>query len=114
MNKLLLFLGLIVFFSCGTAQKFSEWNNLLKGKWRLAVDDQVDYPFIRFDSGGLAVFNSLADTIYGFRYELKNNNLTLYNSRFNKTNKIILLNKDSLVFKSLLELDSLQTYIRLK
>jgi len=114
--KKYIFLATICFVcSCKPSQiNYSEWNNLIEGSWKLTEEYQTNYPRITFTKGG-AVFNSLADTIYGFSCTIKSKNLILFDGINPKThNKIIKLTQDSLIFETLLENLTPQRYIREK
>lgn len=104
--------GLILLFSCVTNKTTkNDWNKLI-GIGRLTVKYQTNYPTIQFTKDG-AVFNSLADTIYGFSCTLKKKDLILFDGINPEThNKIIKLTQDSLIFANLLEHKTSQVYIR--
>ena len=87
------------------------WNTLIEGKWKLTIRMQVNYPTIKFIHGG-AIFNSLEDTIYGFRCWINKRDLILMVRGQETHTKIIKLTKDSLIFGNLLEHKTPQVYIR--
>jgi hypothetical protein len=112
-KKFFLSSSVILLFSC-TSSKINnnDWNSLIEGRWRLTIKYQTNYPTIEFTKGG-AVFNSLADTIYGFSCTLKKSDLILFDGvNPKKHNRIIKLTKDSLIFENLLEYKTPQVYIR--
>ena len=114
MKKLFFISGsLLLLYSCVTSKtNQNDWNELIEGNWRLTVKYQTNYPTIQFTKGG-AVFNSLADTIYGFSCTLKRKDLILFDGINPKThNRIIKLTQDSLIFENLLEHKTPQVYIR--
>ena len=103
--------------SCGasTRVKYHNWNNLIKGEWKLAVLDQVNYPIISFGKNKEATFNSLADTIYYYSYSIRKDELILSDgTNGKKYNKILELTQDSLIFETLLEKNFSQHYVRVK
>jgi hypothetical protein len=113
MRKYSYFIWLIVVLSCNTTKIDSAVQQaLLIGKWRLINKNQINYPTLEFTNGG-AVFNSFADTIYGFSYKLKRNDLILDDGiNLKMHNKIYKLTADSLIFQNLLEHKTVQKYVR--
>lgn len=111
-KSFLLYSSLILLCSCMTSKtNQNDWDKLI-GKWRLTVKYQTNYPTIQFTKGG-AVFNSLADTIYGFSCTLKKKDLILFDGINPEThNRIIKLTQDSLIFENLLEHKTPQAYVR--
>ena len=115
MKKIAFLITICFICSCKTSQlNYTDWNKLLEGSWKLTTKYQVNYPRISFTERG-AVFNSLADTIYGFSFEFNKNDLLLRNQyQVEKHNKILKLTQDSLVFETLLENTTPQRYVREK
>ena len=115
MKKIIILITVCFVCSCKTSQvNYTDWNKLIEGSWKLTAKYQVNYPRIIFTEKG-AVFNSLADTIYGFSCTIKKNNLILFDGVKSKTsNKILKLTEDSLVFETLLENPTPQRYVREK
>lgn len=114
--RIIILLAIIAsLYSCKTTKiGYSQWNKSIQGKWELKVKSQVNYPEVEFTKGG-AVFNSLADTIYGFACKMKNNYLILDDGEKHVTrNKIIKLTTDTLIFANLLEHSTPQPYIKKK
>lgn len=88
-------------------------NKSLVGKWCLNDNTHLNYPTITFGIDSIAVFSSKMDTVYSFKYYKKNNYLHLVQPTGEVIKeKILYLNKDSLVFKSLIENKTLQKYTK--
>jgi len=113
MMKIIFYISLSFLLSCASQKKSSKVQaSYIVGSWRLITPTDYNYPTIKFTRGG-AVFNSLADTIYGFSFTIRGNSLILNNGyKIYKNNKILKLTPDSLIFKSLLEKKTPQVYVR--
>jgi len=74
---------------------------------------QVNYPIIKFLNDSLIELHSTADTIYRYNYSIDKMYLVIHKAsgELNR-NKIEMINTDSLVFFSLLENNSRQSYFR--
>jgi hypothetical protein len=83
----------------------------LIGTWCLTTK-QINYPSISFKKDSIAIFTSLGDTIYSFKYYMNNKNLYLVNDNRLTENKILKLTRDSLVFENLVEHNIRQIYYR--
>lgn len=104
--------------SCGSSadqQKVNDYNNKdIIGKWILTVK-QVNYPSLVFNADSTAVFTSMADTIYRFKYYVDKTELVLKDIN-EKTirDKILKMDRDSLIFETLADNKQVQKYYRNK
>ena len=106
----------IISVSCGVSSqvKYTNWNKLIEGEWKLVELDQVNYPTIEFNKKQGATFNSADDTIYYYSYKLKKDDLILNDgTNADEHAKILKLTRDSLIFETLLLKTYLQRYVRL-
>jgi hypothetical protein len=106
----LLFLVLFS-FSCNTSKNnFRKFS--IEGTWYLNKK-QVDFPSISFKSDNTCIFSSMGDTLYRFKYKIKDEYLILtdINNNISK-DKIMKISKDSLVFEKLWTNSSIQIYTR--
>lgn len=114
MKKVIVIILFLFLNSCGVSKK----NNpklVIVGKWCLVDKKSINYPTITFDNEGIAIFTSKMDTVYSYKYFIKNDELNLIQpSRKVNVDKIIKISKDSLVLKSLLENKKEQIYYRCK
>lgn len=82
------------------------------GRWCLTVN-QTNYPSITFREDSLSIFDSRGDTVYWFKYYVKEPYLYLVQPNHEvKKNKILKLSSDSLIFETLLEHRIRQSYYR--
>ncbi len=106
---------LLLGLSSCNGQKNDTANNLsdiIIGKWTLTVK-QVNYPTILFNKDSTAIFTSMGDTIYRFKYYLSKNELVLKDFNHKKTrDKILKLDSDSLIFETLADEKRVQKYVR--
>jgi len=111
MRKFILYVT--VFIITQSCFVYKKPNNEIIGKWCLLNKYQLNYPKINFYKDSIAIFESKMDTVYSYKYYLKGKWLYLIqpNGRENK-NKILFINKDSLVFTSLIENKNKQVYKR--
>lgn len=69
-NFTVLFLLVLFTFSCNTAKNnFKKFG--IEETWYLNKK-QVNFPTINFNSDNTCVFSSMGDTLYRFKYEIKN------------------------------------------
>ncbi|MDB5272089.1 MAG: hypothetical protein JWO58_456 [Chitinophagaceae bacterium] len=96
--------------SCSMSKNHKK--NLLEGEWKL-IDNQLNYPSIRFDKLNTALLTSRADTIYRFTYNVRSDKLILkdLNGKVYE-NRILKLDSDSLIFENLFKNNFIQKYIR--
>lgn len=109
--KYLIFI-IIFLTSCNASKKFSikEDNVNIIGRWCLTAN-QINYPSIIFKEDSTCILNSLADTIYIFKYYLKDKDLYIIrNNNDVVINRVLKFTKDSLILESLLENKNIQTY----
>ena len=102
--------------SCGNSAKQVKVNDYtnkdIVGKWILAVK-QVNYPSLVFNTDSTAVFTSMGDTIYRFKYYVDKTELVLKDINEKVTrDKILKLDRDSLVFETLADNKQVQRYKR--
>lgn len=112
MKRFLLYLSvLLLLHSCFLYK--TRFTSTIIGRWCLVNTSQINYPKISFNKDSIAVFESRMDTVYSFKYYIKKRYLILTqsNGKIIK-NKIIFLNNDSLVFRSLIENKNIQVYIK--
>lgn len=105
-------LGLVILLGCAANVQHKE-DSLIQGTWILQDKEAVNYPKIIFNNDSTAIFRSEGDTIYRFTYLLRDSDLVLqdlYGTQ--EMYKILRLNKDSLVFRSLRENQERQIYLR--
>lgn len=89
--------------------------SFLKGEWRLKDrKGQVNYPVLYFNEDSSAVFSSRGDTLYRFKYSIKNDDLVLKSPATQQITrwKILRLSKDDLILKNLFEHNEKQVYKR--
>ncbi|ELM3645234.1 hypothetical protein LIS90_13535 [Flavobacterium psychrophilum] len=105
-----LIFGCAFIFNCCGQTKFKPKDII--GKWSLTIK-QLNYPTLIFKSDSTAVFTSMGDTIYRFKYFVDRKQLFLkdINGRLTKNN-ILKLDKEYLVFKTLLDNSKIQIYKR--
>jgi hypothetical protein len=90
----------------------NNFSSDIVGEWSLTVK-QVNYPKLIFNPDSTAVFTSMGDTIYRYRYYVEQSELVLKDINEQLTrDKILKLDKDSLVFETLANNRSVQRYIR--
>lgn len=113
MKVVVFFLAVIMIMSCAIAKPASKGiSNELIGRWCL-TKNQTNYPTLVFEHDSLAVFESRADTVYGFKYYVIDRSLYLIQPTGKiEQNKILTFTKDSLSFESLLENKAVQMYYR--
>jgi hypothetical protein len=104
--------------SCGNTPKQKQEkiyvDNDILGKWLLVVN-QVNYPSLIFKNDSTAIFNSMGDTIYRYKYHIEKTELILKDINGKETkDKILKLDKDSLIFETLIEHKIIQRYTRKK
>lgn len=107
-------LYILLTLSC-TPTKNIQKNILSKniiGRWCLTVN-QTNYPSITFREDSLAIFDSRGDTVYRFKYYLSESDLFLVQPTSEvRKNHILSLTKDSLIFETLLEHNTRQSYYK--
>jgi len=114
MKKAIIILTIGVLVSCGSTQKLGRGQDVIIGTWCL-VGNQINYPTITFRSDALATFDSRIDTVYSFKYSVDDKYLNLVQPDASiSKNRILTLSRDSLVFETLLENKTKQTYYRCK
>lgn len=114
MRKMLLIFPVLILF-CATQERHFKYEKFL-GEWKLVNAEplQINYPELIFKNDSTASFTSRGDTIYWFmRYFLKSDSLILKDNegKISKC-KILKLDNDSLVFKTLLGHKKVQRYIK--
>lgn len=109
------YLIIIVFLtSCYSSKNFyvNKAKDSIIGKWCL-TNNQINYPSIIFNEDSTCILNSLSDTVYRFKYYLKNKDLYITMNKNNVViNRILKFTNDSLIFENLLEKSNSQTYYR--
>lgn len=114
MKKAIIILIVGALVSCGATRKLNRGQDLIIGTWCL-VGNQVNYPTITFRTDALATFDSRIDTVYSFKYSIDGKYLNLVQPDTSiSRNRILTLSKDSLIFETLLENKTKQTYYRCK
>lgn len=91
-------------------------NAFIKGQWENVDETVVFYRTLTFTDSS-AVFTSLGDTIYRFKYYLDPASRTLWlTDAFNKklSASVVKLDKDSLVLDRLWELNTKQRFFKTK
>jgi len=84
----------------------------LVGRW-VIINNQINYPFLQFNSDSTAIFRSRADTVYYFNFLIQGDSLILKDINNNETiNRIKSLDDAKLVFYNLLEQEKKQVYNR--
>jgi len=85
-------------------------NTEILGEW-LLIKKQINYPMLTFNKDSNAIFSSMGDTVYRFKYYVKDSQLVLrdINGVMSK-NVILKLDRDSLIFKSLIKNMKIQSY----
>lgn len=112
-------LFVLLTLSCHTAKKSLKDQKMIEGNWCLVEKgplNEINYGHIHFSTLGTITLSSRADTVFFYGYRIEKNNL-LITRRINQDTikaPIIKLNRDSLVFSSLIEKRELQTYYRCK
>src|SRR5262245_59219974 len=76
------------------------------------VSKQVNYPSISFKKDSIAIFTSLGDTIYYFKFYVNYDKLFLINKDKLIENRILKLSNDSLIFENLVDDNTKQIYYR--
>jgi hypothetical protein len=106
---------LVVIFSC-TVKHSNVNKTLILGTWNLSsYNNSINYVQISFYEDSLAIFRSKADTIYRFKFYVEKNCLHIKSNNGNKEYYLInKLDSEKLVFNSLRENKSVQTYKKLK
>lgn len=117
MKKLNNILCIVMIISCGNfANNDSRVfkNEKIIGKWVLSVK-QVNYPSLHFNADSAAIFNSLGDTIYRYKFHIDKSYLILrdINGKTLK-DKILKLDNDSLIFETLADNKFIQKYYRMR
>jgi hypothetical protein len=86
----------------------------LLGKWVLQEEAfQINYPILYFNTDSSAVFTSHGDTIYRFKFNLRDTQLLLKDVHGKETKwEIKKLSENQLVFGSLFENEKQQVYKR--
>jgi hypothetical protein len=114
MKKVITILIIYALASCGATHKLNKLQDSIIGTWCL-VENQTNYPTITFRADALATFDSRIDTVYSFKYSIDGKYLNLVQPDTSiSRNRILTLSKDSLVFETLLENKTKQTYYRCK
>lgn len=112
-NRILQFIFIlpVILLSCN-GQKIESTSNNIVGKWQLTVK-QVNYPSLIFNTDSTAIFNSMGDTLYRYKYYINESELFLkdINGKITK-DKILKLDKDSLIFETLADNKQVQRYKR--
>lgn len=86
---------------------------VIKGNWCLNKK-QLNYPKLRFDDKSTLTLSSIGDTIYRYKYSMQGAFLSIQKDGKTIKNKILKLNKDSLILEGLLEYATIQKYSRCK
>ncbi len=86
---------------------------IIKGDWCLNKK-HINYPKLRFDHNGKLILSSTGDTIYRCNYAILGAFLSIQKDEKTVRNKILKLDKDSLVLDGLLENIAIQRYGRCK
>jgi hypothetical protein len=110
--KILLIELLLIMGACNQNNTYIIDKNKLLGEWTLSKNE-INYPSLTFNADSIAVFTSMADTIYRFKYSIKNNLIILkdiYNVE--RINKVKMLNHHELIFYNLLTQNTEQIYRR--
>src|SRR5688572_19009164 len=107
--KQILILFALFFNSCITSSKSTV--KLLRGEW-CTYTNKINYPKIQLGANYRATLMSRADTIYGYRYYVKDNRLAIVIRPDTVYQQILKLTRDSLVLDGLLENKELQRYFR--
>lgn len=116
MKKLSSILSFVLLFSCGNVQNHvkSFTNTDIIGKWILATK-QINYPSLIFNADSTAIFNSMGDTVYRYKFYIDNSVLVLKDINGKETrDKIFKLDSDSLIFETLADNKAEQKYKRAK
>lgn len=99
----------VLFFFDAYAQKIKKGD--LIGTWHLSKDE-INYPTITFKEVRVNL-TSRGDTFYVYEYHLQGENLIFVDILGNKfKNHITFLNRDSLIFETLLQNKSIQVYTK--
>ncbi len=85
----------------------------IKGNWCLNKK-QLNYPKLRFDDKSTLTLSSIGDTIYRYNYLIQGAFLSIQKDGKTIKNKILKLNRDSLILEGLLEHTTIQKYSRCK
>ena len=114
-NKFLIILTCSILFVHCTPKKnhnITISKERLYGEWVLKRGEkQINYPYIVFFDNDSAVFHSRADTIYEFKFFIKNDSLYLvdiYGKKY--VNKIMELNDKSVIFEGIADVTKTQVY----
>lgn len=76
-NRTILYFVFFLFGSCNSTNNLKEITNSdIIGCWKLK-DNGVSYTFLNFSKDSTAIFGSKADTVYRFKYWVKDNFLML-------------------------------------
>lgn len=117
MKKLSSILCVVLLLSCGNAvnqQQQGYTNKDIIGKWVLTVK-QVNYPSLIFNTDSTAIFNSMGDTVYRYKFYIDKIELVLKDINGKVTrDKILKLDADSLIFETLADNKEVQRYKREK
>ena len=103
---------LMLFFSFAFTKIEQKQSTSIVGTWCLTTNG-INYPTITFGNDSLATLGSKMDTVYSYKYYMKNGKLCLIlpNAMVNKIN-IVKLTKDTLILGGLIENTTKQIYYR--
>ncbi len=109
----LLYIGtLLLALQCNQKVNQHYSSEEIFGEWTL-IEDQTNYPTLQFNKNSTAIFRSKADTMYFFRFNIKDDSLDLLDINNKKVvNKIKTLDSNRLIFYNLLEHNEVQVYKR--
>ena len=114
MKELNSILCIVIMFSCGNVlnnQQNYRLENIV-GKWLLTVK-QVNYPSLIFSSDSTAIFNSMGDTVYRYKFYIDKTELVLRDINGKTTkDKILKVDSDSLIFETLADNKTVQKYCK--
>jgi hypothetical protein len=110
-------ISVLIMLACQDSKHITTHQSKIVGKWCLVqrnTINEINYGQIQFDGNEIITLFSRTDTLYSYKYKLQNKVLLIIRSANNDTirNPILKLTSDSLIFSSLIEKTSLQTYHR--
>lgn len=101
-----------LFCSCTTSKNTASSNNKILGRW-CSKSYPTNYLYLTFRQNGYVTFDCKIDTVFGLKYTLNKNQLSMVSTdKSTFKSKILKLTQDSLVLETLLALQTQQVYYR--
>jgi len=105
---------MLILYSCSINKRLSYTNSDIIGRWAL-TKESINYPTLDFQKDSTVTLYSRGDTVYSYNYYLNKTELVLnYMNRTVYKDRILRLDKDSLIFETLAQNKSIQKYKRIK